>query len=219
MRFEPRRYPGDRRLGGELSPALGETLSAPRLFARKHEAAETIEPEIKHQDSILNPQQNMNETLKIFPAGELELVMTRSFDAPCELVFDAFTKPELVKQWLLGPDGWSMPVCEIDPKVGGKYRYVWQRDSDGHEMGMGGVFREIDRPRRIVHTEKFDEAWYSGEAVITTKFDPEEGKTNVTTTIRYESREARDGVLESGMESGVSVSYDRLDRVLASMNR
>src|SRR6267378_5192290 len=100
--------------------------------------------------------------LKLTPRGDREIVITRVFDAPRKLVFDAFTKPELVKQWLLGPDGWSMPVCEIDLKVGGKYRYVWRRDNDGTEMGMRGVFREIVAPERIVHTEKFDEAWYAG---------------------------------------------------------
>src|SRR5437870_7670097 len=80
--------------------------------------------------------------LKLTTRGDREIVITRVFDAPRKLVFDAFTKPELVKQWLLGPDGWSMPVCEIDLKVGGKYRYVWRRDKDGTEMGMGGGYRE-----------------------------------------------------------------------------
>jgi len=83
------------------------------------------------------------ETLKVTAPGDREIVMTREFNAPRRMVFDAFTKPELVKQWLLGPPGWSMPVCEIDLKVGGAYRYVWRRDSDGTEMGMGGVYREI----------------------------------------------------------------------------
>src|SRR5687768_6077484 len=100
--------------------------------------------------------------LQITGQGEREIVITRSFDAPRGLVFDAFTKPELVKQWLLGPDGWSMPVCEIDLKVGGAYRYVWRRDADGSEMGMGGVYREIVPNERIVATEKFDQAWYPG---------------------------------------------------------
>src|SRR3990172_6633378 len=100
--------------------------------------------------------------LKITAATEREIVMTRVFAAPRQLVFDAHTKPELVKRWLLGPDGWSMPVCDIDLRVGGKYRYVWRRDRDGTEMGMGGVFREIVPPELIVATEKFDESWYPG---------------------------------------------------------
>jgi uncharacterized protein YndB with AHSA1/START domain len=152
--------------------------------------------------------------LKLTTRGDREIVITRAFDAPRKLVFDAFTKPELVKQWLLGPDGWSMPVCEIDLKVGGKYRYVWRRDKDGTEMGMGGVYREIVAPQRIVATEKFDQSWYPGEAVGTFVLTEQAGKTTLTETILYESREARDAVLKSGMEKGVVASYDRLEKLL-----
>jgi len=152
--------------------------------------------------------------LKLTTRGDREIVITRVFDAPRKLVFDAFTKPELVKQWLLGPDGWSMPVCEIDLKVGGKYRYVWRRDKDGTEMGMGGVYREIVAPERIVATEKFDQSWYPGEAVGTFVLVEQGGRTTLTQTILYESREARDGVLKSGMEKGVVASYDRLAKLL-----
>src|SRR5260370_3865932 len=105
-------------------------------------------------------------TLKLTTRGDREIVMTRAFDAPRRLVFDALTKPELVKRWLLGPPGWSMPICEIDLRVGGTYRYVW-RNTDGREMGSGGVFREIVRPERIVATEKFEQPWYPGEALAT----------------------------------------------------
>lgn len=153
--------------------------------------------------------------LKLTTSGDRELVMTRVFDAPRSLVYDAFTKPELVRRWLLGPEGWSMPTCEIDLKVGGKYRYVWKRDSDGTEMGMGGVYREIVPNHKIVATEKFDQAWYPGEAVGTLLLSEEGGKTALTQTVLYQSREARDGVLKSGMESGVSRSYDRLEEQLA----
>ena len=159
----------------------------------------------------------MANTLKVTTRGDREIVMTRTFDAPRRLVFDAFTKPELVKQWLLGPDGWSMPVCEIDLNVGGHYRYVWRNDKTGTEMGMGGVFREIVVPERIVATEKFDEAWYPGEAVDTTVFVEQGGKTTVTVTVLGATAEARDAMLKSGMESGVAVSYDRLEKLLASM--
>ena len=154
--------------------------------------------------------------LKLTTRGEREIVMTREFNAPRRLLFDAFTKPELVRQWLLGPPGWSMPVCEIDLKVGGKYRYVWRQDSDGTEMGMGGVYREIVAPERLVSTEKFDEAWYPGEAVGTIVLSENGGKTSVTQTILYESREARDAVLKSGMEQGLAASYERLAEMLAS---
>jgi uncharacterized protein YndB with AHSA1/START domain len=156
------------------------------------------------------------EGLKLTTRGDREIVMTRDFAAPRRLVFDAFTKPELVKQWLLGPPGWSMPVCEIDLKVGGRYRYVWRQDSDGSEMGMGGVYREIVPQERVVCTEVFDEAWYPGEAVGTVVFSELGGKTTITQTILYQSREARDAVLKSGMEKGVVASYDRLAELLAS---
>jgi uncharacterized protein YndB with AHSA1/START domain len=154
--------------------------------------------------------------LKLSTRGDREIVITRIFDAPRTLVFAAFTQPELVKQWLLGPPGWSMPVCEIDLRVGGRYRYEWRRDKDGTTMGMGGVFREVMPPERIVSTEKFDQAWYPGEALGTVEFKEEAGRTTVTQTVLYESREARDAVLKSGMEQGVVASYDRLATVLES---
>jgi uncharacterized protein YndB with AHSA1/START domain len=148
--------------------------------------------------------------------GDREIVMTRVFDAPRSLVFDAFTKPKLLKQWLLGPDGWSMPVCEIDLRVGGRYRYVWRHDRDGSEMGVGGVYREIVAPERVVTTEQFDVPWYPGEAVGTIVLIEKAGRTALTQTLLYESREARDVVMKSPMERGVAASYDRLAELLAS---
>ena len=158
---------------------------------------------------------NKNAALKIAPSGEREIIMTRAFDATRDLVFDALTKPELVKRWLLGPPGWSMPVCEIDLKVGGAYRYVW-RHEDGREMGMGGTYREVARPARIVNTELFDKAWYSGECLITTILIPQSGSTTMTVTLRYDSSAIRDGVRASDMESGVGPSYDRLEEIVTS---
>ena len=154
-------------------------------------------------------------TLKLSTSAEREIVMTRAFDAPRHLVFDALTKPELIKRWLLGPPGWSMPICEVDLKVGGHYRYVWRHDSDGRDMGMGGIFHEIVAPARLVQTEKFDESWYAGEALATAVLVEQKGRTTLTTTVLYESREARDGILKSGMERGVAASYDRLEELLA----
>jgi uncharacterized protein YndB with AHSA1/START domain len=154
-------------------------------------------------------------TLKITTPSDREIAMTRVFDAPRSMVFDAFTKPELIKRWLGVRAGWTMPVCEVDLKVGGKYRYVW-RGPSGNEMGMGGVFREIKRPERVVATEKFDESWYAGEAVDTTVFVEKGGKTTVTLAVLYASKEARDGVLKSPMASGVEESYQALDALLAS---
>jgi uncharacterized protein YndB with AHSA1/START domain len=158
----------------------------------------------------------MKHALKITPSGDRDLVMTRDFDAPRKLVYDAHTKPELVKRWLLGPPGWSMPVCEMDVRAGGKYRWVWKKDTDGSTMGMGGVYREVKAPERLVSTEKFDEAWYPGESLNTLVLVEKGGRTTLTQTMRYESREAREAVIKSGMEQGVAASYDRLEAVLAS---
>jgi uncharacterized protein YndB with AHSA1/START domain len=155
-------------------------------------------------------------TLKLTTRGDREIVMTRVFDAPRSLVFEAFSKPELVRQWLLGPPGWTMPVCEIDFRVGGRYRYVW-RHADGQEMGMGGVHREIVVPERIVATEKFDESWYPGEALGTIVLVEKGGQTALTQTVLYESSEAREAVLKSPMEQGVTAGYDRLAELLASL--
>jgi uncharacterized protein YndB with AHSA1/START domain len=114
--------------------------------------------------------------------------------------------------------GWALAVCEVDLTVGGTYRFVW-RGPGGKEMGMGGVYREIARPERLVATEKFDDPWYEGEAPDTTVFLEQEGKTTATTTTFYASREVRDAVLKSPMESGVAESYDKRDEVLASTRR
>jgi uncharacterized protein YndB with AHSA1/START domain len=147
--------------------------------------------------------------------GEREIALTRVFEAPRALVFEALTRPEHIRRWLLGPPGWTMAVCEVDLRVGGAYRFVWRRD-DGTELGMGGVYREIAPPERLVHTERFDAAWYPGEAVVTTVLIEEGGRTKLASTVSYESRDARDAVLRSGMEAGVAVSYDRLAGLLGS---
>ena len=158
----------------------------------------------------------MKNALQIATSGDRELVMTRDFDAPRQLVYDAHTRPELVRQWLLGPPGWTMPVCEMDVRVGGTYRWVWRHDTNKTEMGMGGVYREVKAPARLVSTEKFDEAWYPGESLNTLVLVEQGGRTTLTQTMRYESREAREAVIKSGMEKGVAASYDRLEDVLAA---
>jgi uncharacterized protein YndB with AHSA1/START domain len=155
-----------------------------------------------------------DRTLKLTTPTDREIAMTRVFEAPRRLVFDALTKPELLKQWLLGPPGWSMPVCEIDLRVGGAYRFVW-RGPDGIEMGVRGVYREIAIPESIVATERFDEPWYPGEALVTNVLAEQGGKTTLTLTVRYESREARDIALNSPMEQGLAAGYDRLAELLA----
>ncbi len=160
---------------------------------------------------------SQDRRLVVTTPTDRSIAMSRNFKASRELVFRTLVEPELIRRWLLGPDGWSMPVCEVDLKVGGVYRYVWQRDSDGSTMGMGGVYLAIEPPARLEVTEKFDEAWYPGEALVETTLVETGGITTLTTTVLYESKEARDGVLKSDMESGVEVSYDRLEGVLAEL--
>jgi uncharacterized protein YndB with AHSA1/START domain len=156
------------------------------------------------------------EKLQVTTPSDREIVMTRVFDAPRRLVFDAYTKPELVKRWLGVRAGWTMPVCEIDLRPGGAYRFVWEHTGKGTRMGIGGVYREVVRPERIVATEKFDEAWYPGEALDTTVLVEHGGKTTLTTTVLYESREIRDGVLRTPMAEGVGESFDKLAELLAA---
>ena len=159
---------------------------------------------------------NIAETLQITTPSEREIAMTRVFDAPRHLVFEAYTKPELLKRWLGVRNGWTLDVCEIDLRVGGRYRYVW-RGANGQEMGMGGVFLEIEPPERIVSTEAFDNPWYPVEAVGTVLLVEQDGKTTLTLSVLYQSQEARDGILQTPMAEGVGESFDKLAEVLASM--
>jgi len=157
------------------------------------------------------------ESFQVTTPSDREIAMTRVFDAPRRLVFDAWTKPELLRRWLGVRAGWTMVVCEVDLKVGGAYRYVWRGPAG--DMGMGGVFREVVRPERIVSTEVFDDPWYAGAAVDTLVMVESGGKTTVTTTVRYVSQQVRDAVLASGMSRGVAESYDVLAEVLSSIAR
>ena len=161
-----------------------------------------------------------SERLTVTARGDREIVMTRVFDAPRHLVFDAWTKPELLARWF-GPRGWTVPVCEIDLRPGGTYRFVL-RGPDGSEIGMRGVYREIVRPDRLVCTEAYDGFSEVGwrpedESVVTTVLTEDDGKTTWTATVVYPSKEVRDAVIQSGMERGAAESYDRLAELLATM--
>ena len=158
---------------------------------------------------------NKTGKLLVTTPSDREIAMTRVFDAPSSMVFDALTKPELIKRWLGAFGGWSFVVCEVDLKVGGAYRYEW-RGASGEKLAMGGIYREIVRPERIVYTEKFDESWYAGDGLDTTILEEKNGRTTLTTTVRYESKEVRDAVLKSPMEGGVSKGFDKLAELLAS---
>jgi uncharacterized protein YndB with AHSA1/START domain len=150
-------------------------------------------------------------TLQVRASGDREIVMTRVFDAPRQLVYDAFTRPELLKRWF-GPRGWSLSVCEVDLRVGGGFRFILS-GPDGRQMGMRGVYRELAPPDRSVHMESFDD--FPGEAQVTTVLVEQDGRTTLTATVLSPSREVRDAMIQSGMEHGAAESYDKLAEMLA----
>jgi uncharacterized protein YndB with AHSA1/START domain len=146
--------------------------------------------------------------------SDREIRMTRVFDAPRRLVFEAWTNPKHLPHWMLGPEGWTMPVCEIDLRPGGAWHFVWRR-SDGTEMKMRGVYREIAPPERVVNTESWGGDW--PETINTLILSEEGGKTTTSQTVLYPSKEARDAALKTGMKEGVSVSFDRLAEYLRTL--
>lgn len=155
-------------------------------------------------------------SLEIETPNDTDIVFRRSFRAPRKLVWDAHTKPELIRQWLLGPEGWTMPVCEVDLRVDGRFRYVW-RNADGRDMALTGVYREIRPQDRIVHNETFDDDWTAGQTTVTTLFAEREAGTLMTLTVRYASKEAREGAMQTGMTDGMEQGYARLDATLAAL--
>jgi uncharacterized protein YndB with AHSA1/START domain len=151
-------------------------------------------------------------TVNVTTPTDTHIVLTRRFDAPRHLVFDALTTPELLRRWH-GARGWHLVQCEIDLRVGGAWRFV-SRGPGGERMGQGGVYREIARPDRLVLTELFDDQSYPGETLITHEFAERAGRTTLTSTLRFATREGRDRVLAYPMVRGVTESYDRLSDVL-----
>ena len=151
--------------------------------------------------------------------SDSEVQVTRSFNAPRALVFRAFTEPDLVKRWMLGPPGWSMPVCEMDVRAGGRYRWRWRSDADGSEFGFSGTFREVQPGEKLVHTEGYDPGDVGGgypgkEALVTVTFAEDGGITTVTSLIDFGSKESRDAAVATGMTSGMEQSYQLLERLL-----
>lgn len=152
--------------------------------------------------------------MKLQAQGDREIVVTRTFNAPRDLVFAAFTKPELVQRWMLGSDGWSMPVCRIDFRVGGKGRYEWKSPDGKHGMALSSEFVEIVPNERIVHKETFDGTPVPVESTITSTFTEKAGRTLLAMVIRYATPEVRDFMLKSGMEHGMGLSFQRLETML-----
>ena len=154
--------------------------------------------------------------LTVTTPTEREIVMTRVFAAPRTLVFEAWTNPRYLSQWLLGPEGWTMPVCEIDLRPGGAWRFVWRKSGgNNEEMEMTGLYREVVPPERVVHTERWGAEW--PETLNTLTFSEKDGRTTCSLTVLYPSKEARDAAFKTGMEDGVAVSFDRLDQLLRTM--
>ena len=159
-----------------------------------------------------------NKSVVTLP-NDRDVVVVRDFKAPRALVYDAWTKPALMQRWLLGPPGWTMPVCEMDVRPGGKFRWRWRNEESGAEFGFSGTFRETARPSRLVHVEIYDPGDVGGEmgeALVTTEFAETRGVTTQTTTIRYASKEVRDAALKTGMTDGMEKSYEQLDALLAA---
>jgi uncharacterized protein YndB with AHSA1/START domain len=154
--------------------------------------------------------------------SDTEVLVKRSFDAPAKLVWRAYMEPDLLRRWCTGPPGWSMPVCEMDMRVGGTYRWRWRSDENGVEFGFTGEVLEVTPQARIVHTQIFDAGTMGGSmgsepSIITVAFQETNGITNVTTTIRYASKADRDAAFATGMTDGMEMSYKQLDGLLGGM--
>lgn len=155
-------------------------------------------------------------SLHVTLPSEREIALTRIFTAPRHLVYRAYTEPDLVRRWAAGPPGWRFAVCEIDLRVGGAWRWVLEGPG-GERMGLGGVYREIVPNERLVSTERFDEAWYEGEAISRVTFHEERGETRLTVTVRYDSEAIRDAVLQSPMAEGMAHGLDQLESALKEL--
>jgi uncharacterized protein YndB with AHSA1/START domain len=171
----------------------------------------------------LNEQRPTQSKDKTMPApaqitlpSDREVSVTRQFNAPRQLVWDAHTKPELITKWMLGPSGWSMPVCEMDVRPGGKYRWRWKSNETGKEFGFFGVFREVNKTSRIVHEETYDPGDLGGAmpmdpAIITSDYVEFGGVTTLTVNMLFASKEVRDAAVSTGMTDGMEIGYARLD--------
>lgn len=154
-----------------------------------------------------------------FPS-DTEVRVTRRFFAPRKLVFRAYTEPALMQRWLLGPPGWSMPVCEMDLRVGGSYRWRWKNDEDGKQFGFHGEFLDIVPPARIVSSEFYDPMDVGGDmgegTTVSVTFDETDGVTTMTTNMEFKSQADRDAAVSTGMTDGMEMSYRLLDEVLVN---
>ena len=152
------------------------------------------------------------------PSGR-EVRVTRTFNAPREMVWDAHTRPELIRQWQ-GYDGWDMPVCDMDVRVGGKYRWQWKNRENGSRFGFSGVFTEVDAPSKLVHEQFFDpgETEFAmpvdDSCIVSVELSEQDGVTTLVCNMMFASKEAREAAVSTGMTDGMEHSYGRLDDLL-----
>jgi uncharacterized protein YndB with AHSA1/START domain len=156
----------------------------------------------------------MDHTAEVTAPSDREVRVVRRFNAPAARVFEAYTQPLMVRRWLLGPPGWSMPECDIDLREGGAYRYLWRMDNGAAEFGSEGVYLEIAAPHRLVQTQRMFGALagpMAEEVRCTVDFSDEAGGAVMTTTILCPSKENRDSALATGMTGGMEQSFARLE--------
>ena len=155
-------------------------------------------------------------TVSVTTPSDCEIVLTRTFNAPRELVWEATTKPEHVRKWY-GCSAMTLAECTIDLRVGGSYRYT-MRGADGVDHTMTGVYREIVAPERVVHTERYETTGFtSADAMVTMTLTEQGGRTRLQTVVLHPNKESRDDHLNAGMESGARETFDRLEALLATL--
>ncbi|WP_395645104.1 SRPBCC family protein [Terricaulis sp.] len=159
----------------------------------------------------------MPKPIEVTQPSDREVRVVRTFDAPRQLVWDAHTKPELIQKWMLGPPGWTMPVCEMDVRVGGAYRWAWRSVDGGKQFGFFGDFTEVAKPSKLAHTQTYDPGDVGGSmnpdepAIISTAFSEANGVTTLTLTMLFASKAIRDAAVSTGMTDGMEIGYVRLD--------
>lgn len=163
----------------------------------------------------------MMKPAQVSTPSDTDVLVQRSFDAPADLVWQAYTQPDLMRRWLGGASGWTMPVCEMDLEVGGRYRWRWRSDDGAQEFGFTGEFREVTPHSRLVHTQIYDPGSLGipmgdGGSLVTVALSEAGGVTHVATTIRFASKADRDEAMSTGMTDGMEMNYQVLDKVLAS---
>ncbi len=162
----------------------------------------------------------MPKPLEVSLPSDTEIRVTRDFAAPRKLVWQAHVDPKLFQRWIGGYQGWSMPVCEMDVRTGGKYRWRWRMDESGQEFGFFGEFREVEAPSHMVQVEHYDPGTMGGAmdasspTINRTSFSEKNGVTTLVTLIKYASKEARDAAISTGMTDGMETSYQRLDTLV-----